>query len=586
MANVSILGGDVTVYFTNDPAGDKEIRWTGSAANTATRTVNELYSALQDLFDNVSAGAGLYTTEGTPMFAVTPREYRIGRIENNDPEPWFISQETIEHLTGGSIQSVGWTRTPGTNTGIICVAVTGSTLDASDLGSTITHADGDSGKLVDIESSTFICIRPDDNTAANNFDSTSGTLTCNANTATQNGASGTGERFWTNLFTVGTLVDSANTSIYVAQNRQVLTSYWPDGPLDRLIRVRQQSVNSIDDGYVTVYAREENEVYDNFVTQVVSGGRVTVPVSSANDLNDIVATVTGPVISIAGPYTADVDPDIGSPNENYSIQINCASQPLANVYSYLKQATQEGNTTLRASIEGQQYIGADHQIDYASETNTVNIGDRVTGSVSGATGTVLNKNTTYVMLTNSQGDFSASENLTVGSASLNTISNINVFSPTKGSPFGTFAGGRFFGSRGVYLTNLGPGDNNNYQTIDDDGNVIEEEIQVTYTITNILANSEIRIFTYTDVNDPSTYTEIAGIEDVGGPADGLDTGFNSALIQGNGTYNISYVYVYSADTGIVIVVFQDNFLPIRTLDTLLVNDNSIQISQVIDRQYF
>ena len=582
MANVSILGGDVTVYFTNDPAGDKEIRWTGSTANTATRTVNELYSALQDLFDNNTAGVGDFMNEGTPMFAVTPVEYRVGRIENNDPEPWFISQETTEHLTGGSIQSVGWTRTPGTDTGVICLAVTGSTLDASDIGSTITHADGDSGKLIDIESSTFICIRPDDNTAANNFDSTSGTLTCNANTATQNGASGTGESFWTNLFTLGTLVDSANTSIYVAQDRTVLTSYWPNGPLDRLIRVRQQSANSIDDGYLTVYAREENEVYDNFVTQVLSGGRVTVPISTANDLNDIVATVTGPVISIAGPYTADVDPDIGSPNENYSIQINCDGQPLANVYSYLKQATQEANTTLRASIQGQQYIGADHQIDYASETNTVNIGDRVTGSVSGATGTVLNKNTTYVMLTNSQGVFSASENLTVGSASLNTISNINVFSPTKGSPFGAFAGGRFFGSRGVYLTNLGPGDNNNYQTIDDDGNIIEEELQVSYALTSVRANTEVRIFTYTDVNDPSTYTEIAGVNDVGGPADVNDS---NSSVNGTGPYSVTYTYVYSSDTGIVTVAFNTGFAPVRRLDTLTNQDQSIQIFQITDRQY-
>ena len=583
MANVSILGGDVTVYFTNDPAGDKEIRWTGSTANTATRTVNELYSALQDLFDNVSAGAGLYTDEGTPMFAVTPREYRIGRIENNDPEPWFISQETTEHLTGGSIQSVGWTRTPGTDTGVICLAVTGSTLDASDIGSTITHADGDSGKLIDIESSTFICIRPDDNTAANNFDSTSGTLTCNANTATQNGASGTGESFWTNLFTVGTLVDSANTSIYVAQDRTVLTSYWPDGPLDRLIRVRQQSANSIDDGYLTVYAREENEIYDNFVTQVLSGGRVTVPISTSNDLNDISAIVTGVSINIAGPYSADVDPDIGSPNENYSIQIDCGGQPLANVYSYIKQATQESNVTLRAGIEGQQYIGADHQIDYATETNTVNIGDRVTGSVSGATGTVLNKNTTYVMLTNSQGTFSAGENLVIGTASLNSISNIDVFSPSKQSPFGTFAGGRFFGSRGVYLTNLGPGDNNNYQTIDDDGNVIEEELQVSYALTNVLANTEVRIYTYTDVNDPSTYTEIAGVNDVGGPADGND---NNLSVGGSGPYNVSYTYVYSSDTGIVTVAFNTGFGPVRREDTLTNTDQSIQIFQVSDRQYF
>ena len=45
MATESLLGGDITVYFPGDAAGDKQIKWTGSTATTATRTVNELYTA-------------------------------------------------------------------------------------------------------------------------------------------------------------------------------------------------------------------------------------------------------------------------------------------------------------------------------------------------------------------------------------------------------------------------------------------------------------------------------------------------------------------------------------------------------------
>lgn len=585
MANVSILGGNVTVYFANDAAGDKQIKWTGSTANTATHTVNELYSALQDLFDNVTGGAGDYMFSGTPMQAVTPRAYNLGRIENNDPEPWFIDQGTIEHLTGSSITTVGWTRTPGSTIGIVRVPVTSNTITDTDIGNTITHADGDSGKLLDVDGN-FLWIRPDDATAANNFDSTTGTLTCNGNTATQVGASDTGNNFWTNLYTVGTLVDEANTTIYVAQDGAVLTSYWPNGPLDRLIRIRDLSTTPIDNGYLSIYAREADELYDNFVIQVNETGRVTVPITTSNDLNDLVTTVTGVTINIAGPYSADVDPDIVG-NENYSIQINCGGQPLQNVYTYLKQVTAEGSTTLFAGIEGQQYIGVDHQIDYTGGTGTVSIGDRVTGSTSGATGYVVNNNTgaspTYVMLANSQGTFVAGENLTVGANSVNSISNIDVFSPSKQSPFGTFAGGRFFGSRGVYLTNLGAGENNNYQTIDDDGNIIAEELQVSYTITNILANSEIRIFTYTNIDDPTTYTEIAGVEDVGGPSDPLDS---NLTIGGSDPYTATYTYVYSSDTGIVIVAFNSDFLPIRRTDTLTNTDKSIQINQITDRQYY
>ena len=581
MANVSILGGDVTVYFTDDIAGDKQIRWTGSAANTATRTVNELYSALEDLFDNVTLGAGDYMNEGVPMKGITPRAYDLGRIENNDPEPWFIDQTTIEHLTGGSIQTTGWTRTPGTTVGIVRVPVTASTITNADIGFAITHTDLDAGKLLFVEPG-FLWIRPDSELAANNFDSVAGTLTCNGNTATQTAASTTGNNFWTNIFTVGTLFNPATTNIYIAQDGTALTSYWPPGHVDRLVLVKDQSNLYIDDGYLSVYAREENELYDNFVTQVQGSGRVTVPLATNTDLNDIAGIVTGVTVNTAGPYTADVDPDIGSPNENYSIQINCDAQPLQNVYSYLKQVTQSGSATTIAGLEGQQFVGNDHQIDYTAETNTVNIGDRVTGSVSGATATVVSVNRAatppYVMIANTQGDFSLGENLVIGAASLDNITNIDRFSPTKAAPFGTFAGGRFFGSRGVYLTNIAGGEQNNYQTIDDDNNIIEEQIVVTYTVTNILPNTEIRIFT-----DPGL-TEIAGVNEVGGAPDVND---NNLIVAGpvGGRYTASYSYVYSADQPIIIAALNTNYLVVRRSDTLTSSDKSIQINQIFDRQY-
>jgi len=120
--SVSILSGNFTVYFDGDAGGDRQIKWTGSAAVTATETLNDLYKAIQDLFDNddgAGTPAGLYMNYGIPIRAITRREYTFGLEESNDTDPWFIDQTTMEHITGGGIQTTGWTRTPGTNRGIV-----------------------------------------------------------------------------------------------------------------------------------------------------------------------------------------------------------------------------------------------------------------------------------------------------------------------------------------------------------------------------------------------------------------------------------------------------------------------------------
>ena len=74
-------------------------------------------------------------------------------------------------------------RTVGSATGIVCVPITNVDIVIGDVGNAITHADGDAGVLLDYETGdygTYLWIRPDSSAAGNNFDSTSGTLTCNA----------------------------------------------------------------------------------------------------------------------------------------------------------------------------------------------------------------------------------------------------------------------------------------------------------------------------------------------------------------------------------------------------------------------
>ena len=593
MATESLLSGDITVYFAGDAAGDKQIKWTGSTATTATRTVNELYTALQDLFDNNTLGVGDYIAKsfGIPMKAVTPRVYDIGLIETGDDDPWFIDQATIEHLTGGSIQTIGWTRTVGSATGIVCVPITNVDIVIGDVGNTITHADGDSGTLLDFEDSdygTYLWIRPDSNAAGNNFDSTSGTLTCNAHTATQTAAANDGEKRWNNIATIGA-IESA-TDIEVAQDQTLLTKYWPAGFLDRLFLITDLSTDpfgTIDGQYFTFFARKENTLYDNFLIQT-DEGRNVVPLATAPDLNNESPSLT----SIAGfsitfgPATADINDD--TTNENYSITVNCGGATLANAYRYLQYLTRDGDTTLRAGVEGQQYIGIDHYIQYASITGTINVGDEVTGSSSGATGYVASVNTTdtYVMLHSSQGTFTATENLTIGGNSINNISSIEIVQPKKATPFGNFAGGRFFGARGVLVTNFTA--TNNYELIDDQGNSLEPPTTRTFALTGMKDGTEVRIFKTADSS------AIAGIEDMtGGVGTSPDNGDGTVTITGstdNNTFTFSWVYqdapTSGSDVPIFIAILNNEYEYISLTGLSLENsDSSIPVQQRFDRNF-
>lgn len=246
----TILGGDFTVYYTADNSR-KQIKWTGSA--TGTRTVNELYSALQDLFDELAQ-----MDDGVPMSAQTPTEYTIGAIDASDKTPWFIDDETIQHIKSGAIKTNLWTRITGTQAGIIKLTLSAnSAIVYGDIGNTITATAGSTstGVLVDMRgsgASTVLFIRPTDATATHDWTGTTN-MTVNGH------ASGictttvtTGETLWANIYSLGSLtVDKGNnptTDLYVYRDGVKITAlssgisayqWWPTGHFDVLVKVKE-----------------------------------------------------------------------------------------------------------------------------------------------------------------------------------------------------------------------------------------------------------------------------------------------------------------------------------------------------------
>ena len=162
MAVLALLGGDITIYdFSENRRG--HIKWTGAA--TGTRTLREVYSAVQKSFDDQGN-----MDQPSPIRAVTPTQYRI---EGTQDKPYFIDDETAEHLKGGSLFSSGWIS--GTTKYIKVIGANFATaFSADDIGRTLLGATtGDTATLLDYNSARgLLWIRPDDpvQTTGDDFD--------------------------------------------------------------------------------------------------------------------------------------------------------------------------------------------------------------------------------------------------------------------------------------------------------------------------------------------------------------------------------------------------------------------------------
>jgi len=584
----TILGGDFSIYYEAENR-QKRIEWSGGAT---TRTANELYSALQDQFDELAQ-----MDDGSPMSAQTPTEYTIGIIDAGDDDPWFIDRTTVEHITGGAIKTASWKRDlPGDgtgNTGIVRIAYTvgaGTDFVTGDIGLSVTHTAGDAGTLLDFVSdgtNGTAWIRPASNALANDWDSTGaslGTVAGGTGTAlSQDIVSVTGESLWANIYSIGTI--ESNTHLYVQQNEKLLNAlkdtsdWWSDGQVDVLVNVKECDTE-IDEGVVKVLARQHSKIYDSFEVDLTAGGRNPIPLATADDLDNTLGhrrmgglSITGGPFTVGEVITDDTDSTIqgvvtaetstavvyyliGDPlndftgatgqftgassgayanatapadinaatwsdvavthgsnetydidedgtTENYSIVIDCGTRTtLKQVYQRLQFLTRRGETSSTSTdgIQGQFYIGSDYKLEYTGAVSggTIDEGNTVTQATTGAIGTVVSHNTTdkIIILRNSRGTFNTTNTVTddTSSGSITPDGGATVITPKKGTPFGSFAGGKFFGAPGVVLANVPSGEDNNYQLTDDDGNVVVAPTKVIVKIGNTRASDRVAMF--------------------------------------------------------------------------------------------
>jgi len=385
-------------------------------------TVNALYSYLMDTFDELDQ-----MDNPVPMSAQTPTAYTL-------INGWYIDEKTIQTLKGGSITTNGW------NGQIAVLYLDGITTQAqsSDIGKTVNDDATPIGTLLHYEEINASEAKWWIRTTSSITDPSVMTIDSSSADGNANGNSATGENLWTNLYTLGTLYGTptlyiVRDDVRMSQWGTGTSAWWDTGHIDILVLIKEagtelgDNLTTTDTGYVQVYDRNWGHLWDWFEIDLGPGGRQAVPLATANDLNNTTAvgTVGGwtdVVINTAGPYLKDIGDGAGSQSYDYSI--NCAGRTLDQVYERLKYVVRDGETTEIDGMDGEQYV------------------------------TVVGEEGTY--------------------------------SPVKQAPLGSFAGGTFFGARGIWIENMAGADAENYQLIDSAGTTRNPPTQAPITVGGLL----------------------------------------------------------------------------------------------------
>lgn len=229
---------------------------------------------------------------------------------------------------------------------------------------------------------------------------------------------------WSNIYTIGSDSVISNITLYIVQNGAVLLSAGAAGHIDILVKTKAAGT-LIDSGLVTVFARDWGYTYDHYQMNLSSGGRQPAPISVQVDLNN--ATAIGTVAAyVIGVAFGSYQADVNNDtvNENYVVEIDL-------------------NLT-RTIAESYEYL------KYITRRGA-------TALVNGVQGQLYTR----------------------ANAAYNEL---------KAAPFGSFAGGKFFGARGVHFKlaeRLGS-DANKYELIDADNNAgIKEPTSITIEVTNL-----------------------------------------------------------------------------------------------------
>lgn len=368
-----------------------------------------------------------------PMSAQTPTSYTM-------INGWYLQELATQYLEGGAIQTSGYSAEVRT---LICGSPSWVNFASTDVGKTLTGGTtNDTGTVLDYDNTAYkIWIRMD--AVGDTFDDPAETYACGGTgSALSTAISTTGETEFANPYTLGTI--NGSPSLYIFQNSEKVTSWWSAGHFDILIKTKETGAE-IDSKIIWVADHTWQSLYDSFQITLTTAGQNAVPLSTSPDGNNTSAVGviedytdgTTATVTIGFNFTAPYSYDIGDGNgtQDYEVQIDCNGQTLDIVYEVMKWWTRDGsNTALEMNSDGNTQDGEEYR--YAVDT----------------------------------------------------------YAEIKASPLGTFAGGKMFGARSIYFTNLHANDAQAFQLIDKAGTTRYPPNYQSFVVTGLVSGDRVAIF--------------------------------------------------------------------------------------------
>jgi hypothetical protein len=227
----------------------------------------------------------------------------------------------------------------------------------------------------------------------------------------------------------------------------------------------------------------------------------------------------------------------------YNVVIDLNGDTVADFYQYLKYITREAQTfsiyNYNSSIRIIEFIAGGYVSCVESD-----VGKAVLGGTTTDAGTLLAYNNstrkwtvkmalcTGVPATDSMFDVVETVSVTSGTGTGTTLGcscaapqdgaeyviTFPGYSPVKAEPFGTFAGGTYFGARGIWIEDMAVADIKSYSLTDANGTVRNPPNQVNIMVGSVVLGDTVAVFKTTGDNyiiDKSQYTCVAQGSGVG-----------------------------------------------------------------------
>lgn len=447
-------------------------------------TANEMYSALQDLFDELDQ-----MDDPVPMSAQTPTEYTL-------INGWFMDEESFKYIKGGAIKTSGW------DAGLYNDGIRTLTFNAAgyvniadtDIGKPVVGStSGHSGTLLAYNNTTRqwwvrVDSTADTFQAGEEVTITGGTVTTGNSLATTQ----TGEVLYANIYSLGTLAEVAFTlnGAHSAGATSVTVTETVDSTVpqtgyihlsaDGGVTYKPYKYSSWTGSTFTLDATEHPTgleeayadgdmaaIYPNIY--VVQNGTKLAGWWPTGHIDILVRVIDWDGTEIDGAQVTVFCRNWTDLYDHFPIDLSAGGRNAVPLATFDDLNNQSDLTTVEGwahtAIGGTNASGVN--ITFGAVSKDINDGNGpqpydVTVDCAGMPLSQVYEVLKWVTREGSTTTLNSVDGEQYISANA-------AYAPVKASPFGTYAGGTLFGARGVWLENLHPDDVQSYQLIDSNG---------------------------------------------------------------------------------------------------------------------